>query len=957
MSSLLRKVLVIAAVLVGLLVVAVGLAFLPGVQTWAARRALASQPDLQAELGQLSVGLGGARVTDLVIEQPGLKLTLPSAEIDLPLVAAARGRVDISRFVARGWTVELTDAAGTTTQPPAGSSAKPDPRALFDALRLPVALSLAQLDVQGRVRQAAGEATVTLTGGGLRPGEEGRFELDATFTPDASAGLPAGDIDLDATLTARLRDEQTLDQLGLDLTAKTGGNTLRAKIASRRAADGADTHAVSVIVDDHALVSLDLALAAGSGQATGGWKLDVRDRDVAPFLPGQTLPAFTATGEGRFSSDPQGLRPEVSGALRVALSELERLSPELASLGALNLDAAFELALAGEQVAVRAFKADLSGAAPVLSVEALQPFTVDPAAQSLQAKEPLTDLARISLTGLPLAWAQPWLGDLQLTGGPARGEWRVTAEPSNIRVRPVAALTVEGISLEQAGQLLLRAVDLSVAVGARYRDGDLAAELLELSARSGGRTLLKASGQGSPAAVKGTLEAELPALFAQPVAKGAADVVAGRIQADFDATLAEGWQAGLNLAITGLRASQPITLPEVSLKLTASGDKDGVIRAELPVVLTAADRRSDLLVKADVKPGEPVTRFAGSVTGALVHVQDLQVLAALAPSSPAQPTSPTAPATKPAADEKPAAAKPFWAGYEGKFSLSLARVVYAPGVEVKDVTGELSVDRDAITLKQFDASIGASGRLSVNGSLKNEPAKKKPYVLAGDLSLTGFDPGPFLKPDNARRPPVLEGSFDVKGTLAGRAVDPAELADTALGKVDVTGRQGTLRALGVKVETAANLARPASALLGLVGAATGNEDAIKYAERARAGAEVAQALAAVQFDRLDMTLQRAKNNDLAIKDIVLQAPAVRLTGGGGIQYQPGVPLLRQPLNVQLNLSAKDRLAKGLASLKLVGAEADAAGYFPLTESIQLDGSLAQIGASQLERLIRRALTQ
>lgn len=954
MSSPLRKVLLIAAVPAGLVVVAAGLACLPGVQTWAARRALASQPDLQAELGQLSVGLGGARVTDLVIEQPGLKLTLPSAEIDLPLIAAARGRVDISRLVARGWTVELTDTAGTVaTQAPAEPAAKPDPRALFDALRLPVALSLAQIDVQGRVRQAAGEATITLTGGGLRPGEEGRFELDATFTPDASAGLPAGDIDLDATLTARLRDEQTLDQLGLDLTARTGGNTLRAKIASRRAADGADTHAVSVIVDDHALVSLDLALAAGSGQATGGWKLDVRDRDVAPFLPGQTLPAFTATGEGRFSSDPQGLRPEVSGALRVALSELERLSPELASLGALNLDAAFEVALAGEQVAVRALKVDLAGAEPVLSVEALQPFTVDPATRSLQAKEPLTDLARISLTGLPLAWAQPWLGDLQLTGGPARGEWRVTAGPDNVRVRPVAALTVDGISLDQAGQPLLRAVDLSVAVGARLKDGDLAAELLELSARSGGRTLLKATAQGGPAAVKGTLEAELPALLAQPVAKGSADVVAGRIQADFDAALADGWKAGLNLAVTGLRASKPLVLPEVSLKLSASGDKDGAIRAELPVVLTAADRRSDLLVKADVKPGEPVTRFAGSVTGALVHVQDLQVLAALAPSSPAQPTAPA----KPAADEKPAAGEPFWAGFEGKLTLLLARVVYAPGVEVKDVTGELSVDRDAISLKQLDALIGASGRLSVSGSLKNEPEKKKPYALAGDLSLTGFDPGPFLKPDNARRPPVLEGSFDVKGTLVGRATDPAELADTALGKVDVTGRQGTLRALGVKVETAAKLAPVASSALGFLGAVTGNEDAIKYAGRARVGAEVAQQLSAVQFERLDMTLQRAQNNDLAIKDIVLQAPAVRLTGGGGITHRAGVPLLLQPLNLQLNLSANGRLANGLASLKLLGTEPDAAGYFPLSESIKLDGSLAEVGTSQLERLIRRALTQ
>ncbi|MFH1497974.1 MAG: hypothetical protein ABII82_09135 [Verrucomicrobiota bacterium] len=944
-----RKISLIAAVPLGLAAIVFGLACLPSVQTWAARRALAGQADTRAELGELSVGWSGATITGLVIEQPGLKLTLPSAEIDLPVLAAARGRVDISRLVARGWTVELTEPAAPAAKPSAKTTA-PDPRALFDSLRLPVALSLAQLDVQGRVRQPSGDATVALTGGGLDAGREGRFEIAATFVPADPGALSADKIDVAATVTARLRDEHTLDRLALDLTATTNIHTLRAKLDSRRDTNGADTHALSVIVGDHLLADVNLALAAGSGQATGTWKLDARDRDLAPFLPGRALPAFAALGEGRFSSDPQGLRPEVAGTLRVALSELQHVSPGLAAVGEVKLGTTFELALAGDQIAVRTLKIEIAGDAPVLDIEALQPFTIQPATLAMQAKEPLADAARIALTGLPSAWLQPWLGgDLTLTGGTAKGEWRVTMEPDAVRIRPVAALTMAGIHLDQAGEPLLRAVDLSLALAATRRGDAFTAELLDLSASSGGHAIFKLKGQGGPSSAKAVLEADLPTLLAQPLAGGAGGVVAGRIQADIDFALSDGWRAVVNLTVGGLRSVQPLVLPEIAATFTASGDAAGALHAEMPLTLSAGGRRSDLLLKADLTPAGGITRIAGSISGDLVHVQDLQVLGGQAPTEPS--------AAAPAEGEgQPVATAPFWAGYEGTLTLAIKRLVYAPGVE-SDLHGELTIDREAISLGKLNARLAQGGELSVTGRLQNEPAEAEPYALSGELSLTGFDPGPFLKPDNSRRPPVLEGTFDVKGTLSGRASDPAELADTALGRIDVTGRQGTLRALGVKVETAANLARPASALLGILGASTGNEDMLKYAERARAGAEVTKELSEVAFDRLDMTLQRENNNDLAITSLVMQAPMVRLTGGGGVKYQPGVPLLRQPLNVQLNLAARDRLARGLSSLKLLGAEADAAGFFPLTESIKLDGSLAEVGTSQLERLIRRALTQ
>src|SRR5690606_5645527 len=93
---------------VGLLVVAV-LALNSSVQTWAARRALAERPDLNATLGSISVGLERVEVRALQAESDGAVLTLPSLDAELPVIAAGlQDRVAIRNLVAKGWILDLT---------------------------------------------------------------------------------------------------------------------------------------------------------------------------------------------------------------------------------------------------------------------------------------------------------------------------------------------------------------------------------------------------------------------------------------------------------------------------------------------------------------------------------------------------------------------------------------------------------------------------------------------------------------------------------------------------------------------------------------------------------------------------------------------------------------------------------------------------------------------------------
>src|SRR5690606_17127277 len=68
----------------------------PAVQTFAAKRALGDQGTVE----RVSVGTGGASLSGLKLEQPGLKISVPSFQADIPLIDAARGRIDLRGLVA-----------------------------------------------------------------------------------------------------------------------------------------------------------------------------------------------------------------------------------------------------------------------------------------------------------------------------------------------------------------------------------------------------------------------------------------------------------------------------------------------------------------------------------------------------------------------------------------------------------------------------------------------------------------------------------------------------------------------------------------------------------------------------------------------------------------------------------------------------------------------------------------
>lgn len=944
-----RKLLLIAAVPLGLAAIVFGLACLPPVQTWAARRVLSAQPGVQAELGRVSVGWSSLDITDLTLRQPGMVLRLPSAEVRMPIAAALGGRIDVKQLTARGWTLELTDGEKRLAQAPSGPAKEPAPT---DWFQLPVALTLGEVDLAGRLTTSRGSTDIVVSGGGVGQGSPGTFKVEAAFQADAQSDLAVDKIQANTTVSVTLADATRLQGVLIDLTATASGGqlhqptTLRVKAASSRAAQGGQTHSLSVAVDDDELLQADMTVADGTVRGT--WKINAADDALTPFALGLALPKFTARGEGRFSTDADGIRPEASGNLRLNIADLRRIAPELEVVGPLAIASEFDVSRKGDLLRVKRLQAEVSGKQPVLRLEALQEFTLDPGTGDIGPTQPLNDLMKVTAEALPLAWARPWLPGYALAGGDARGEWRLALADRELRLRPVIPLTVSGVSLDKDGKALLRQVDVTLALGCSRGGAGLKAELTELSLRRDGRVLGRVSARlerkGAILAMDGDCEAELAPLLAQPFAPEGVAVTDGRIRGGFSAVLGAEPTLELTVDATGLRGAARAALPDVSLKASARQSTAGRIDLNAPLSLSADGRRSDALLKAVLEPDGERLKVTASLDAEIMHAADLTALGALSADKPKQ--SATTPVAKPAS---PAESKPFWSGLSGEVSLNVARLVYAPGVEVTGIHGKLTLGPDGLSLDDLRALVGATGKLQAGGRIMHDGGRSDPYSITGRLNVAGFNPGPFLRAaGNVKNPPVLEGNFDLDAELSGRAAEPGALFGNGLGKVRIAGSGGTLRALGVKLANQANLASP---LLGILGGVTGNQTALRYA----AGAEVVRQLSAVKFDSLRLNLDRDSEDNLKISDLFLDSAAVKLTGDGMIRKSLGAALPRRPLSVDLHLFARGRLANELSGLGLLAEEADDQGFRGLVEPIHLGGSLVSVETGQLQRLIDRAL--
>lgn len=971
-----RLLLLVVGALAVLLLLAVALAFNSSVQTWAARKALAALPEWHGTIGSVDAGLGRVIVKAVRFEQDGAILTLPVAEVDLPVMSAAFShRVSVTRLVATGWTLDLSKIGGAgTATAAAGSSPKQIAAAdvpaataaatgatlqafsgVFSRLRLPVDVSLDGVRLEGDVvlPEGRGRVKIALAGGGLGAGREGTFDIagDATLAdPNVSA------LSVRGTWVAAMDTPRTFTQLALKLDAAASGAQfpagvkLTAGVTAARAATG-ETYSAAITTEGRQLVALKADFPRDATRLEGTWRLNLRDADVAPFALGQPLPALTAVGEGKFDTDASFAALHATGRLSATAGRLEAVQPQLAAVGVVKLTADFDLARRGPVVAVQQLEAAFTSTQPVATVRALQSFEFDAGTREVRVADPARELVSVALQGLPLAWAKPFLKGIDVSGGDLRGDLVVLARGGGMTVRSRTPIAADRLTIAQAGKPLAREVDVSLNALADYTPQGWQAQVSGLTARSGTTQLFtfeakagRLAAAGQPLKATGTIQANLVPLLRQPFAAGAVALQAGVATIDFAGSLNEKQELLAKVSLRGMATTvegKETKLPDVTADIRADVGGDGQLAVNAPILLERADRKSDLMLVGTIGAEKDKSRAVeGRLTSSLLVVDDAKILAAILPAGPKAPTG-----------EKPRDASPFWAGLHGGLGLQLKKVVYTDAFEMTNVAGRIRLDAGALKLETVRAGVGEGGRAALDGTVTFDPAAAQPYQLLADVSLREFDPGPLFRGSNGSHAATVEGKFEVASKVTSRGKSLADLAVGAGGEFQVTSKGGVFRGLPVN---AANLADNTNKLAGLIasagtalGALTGRKEYLDVANKAQAVGELAKALSAIPYDQLSVVLARDSALNTTLHDFTLISPELRLTGSGTAKHRPGLAVVDDELAMEFTLRARGRQGDLLKYLGALEPQTDDLGYAACTLPLKVGGTLGRPDTTEL----------
>lgn len=668
-----------------------------------------------------------------------------------------------------------------------------------------------------------------------------------------------------------------------------------------------------------ALEVLDLNLSLPAGDTlTGRITSEITHLATTPAI------AFNAQFQGRTVDALKSYLPVDPGPLAIAV--------------------AFEGSLEGQalRLAKAGLTANRANGGLLASFELQQPLSADLALMTFAVAKPDAVAARLRLGEVPLAWAEKFVADSRFAGVLVGGAWDVSFQSADqLNLVTVEPLVLRGVGATLAGKPQLQGVDLTTEFSATRRADVVTFDVRRLDLRQGEVALLGFTTTGEArmgpkltVAAKGKLEADVAALMAQPALAPFASLSRGKVTAVFDGSFADAIQAKATITGRGFVARQNgQALGDLDLTANANLKPDGSGTLSAPLTVTNAGRKSDLTLTGAFGRSATALLFTGKLTSQQIITDDLQMLAGLAPSS----STPTPTTPRPKKDEKP-----FWQGMNGKLELDLKSIVYGKDYPVRSVRGTVVLTDSRLGLD------GLQGQLKENpfklgGEVKFDGRQAKPYTLSGAINVTNLDLGDILRAANPNERPAIESKVTITSQLSGTGATLPDLIQGTYGKFDLTGGQGTLRALGRKGQAVGAV----SSIIGIVGALRGSDTTLALSE-------LTAALNELKFDSFKMHVERGADLNLKVSALEFMSPLMRTTGSGGITKQGNEPVQNQPMRFDLQLGAKDQLALLLNKAGLLSDKQDEKGYSLMSYTFSIGGTPAKPDSSQLWKIIGEA---
>ncbi len=617
-------------------------------------------------------------------------------------------------------------------------------------------------------------------------------------------------------------------------------------------------------------------------------------------------------------------------------------------------------------------------------IDLQQPIAVDLKSNAIAAEKPDNPTARVQLGEIPLAWAEPFVAQSKLGGQIAGATLDITLRSiDDIAATTTQPVVVRGATASLDGKPMAQNLDVSFDFSGGKKGDAVRYDVRRLEAKQGQATLatLVVAGNMTLGAkptvqAKGTLEADAAALMQQPAAVSFASLSRGKVNASFDATIAETIQAKATLAARGLVAKQNNQpLGDAELTLTATVQSDGSSVLKVPFTLTNGGRKSDVSVDGKLSRANNTINFDGRITSTQLFVDDLKPLAGLASSgsttAEAKPTanaaSPRAPApatsgrtaqTATRGPGTPAAAaqsssataardtEAFWAAAGGKIEVDLKQISMGKDYTISGVRGSATITPAKLALPALEGQFKGNP-FKVSATIDFDAKQAQPYTLAATAHVTEFDVGEFMRAAEPNEKPQLETNVTVDAKVNGKGANLERLTQNAYGSFDVAGSKGVFRALS---GIGGQLAGGASGVLGIIGQATNQEGVA-------AAGSLARKLTDMPFDKFVMHAERGADLNLNVSKIEFISPDTRITGSGGITHQANVPIQNQPMRFVLQLAGKDEMGFLMNKAHLLGGNQDELGYYTMSSSFTLAGTPTKPDARDLGRIVLQAAMQ
>ncbi len=937
-----------AVVLLGL-----GLAFTPAVQSWAVGRELARIPGWSIRIDGATVRPGRIELRGLTARRAGVALRAPHAELRLPVLPIwRRSEWKIEELKAAGWTLELASSEAAGPSPAwlelIQTSAAFGPVArVFGRLPelevgrpLPAELEIGRLHLAGEIRSGGDQGMgVKLDGRGPQAGQGARLAVALRSGTGAAAEGATGELRLEVGADRAL----TAVVLTLDFPPTASAPEWQAQ-AELRHAGARETRRWSVASGGRNLLSVEGARDPAAAGWRGTWRVALLGGEAGRLGLLPAWPVTSLSGGGEWEAAAPAAEFGIRGRFEVGSDGRVPWPGGLTGLGTVTGTGDFAATLGAERLTCHEARLALHAAeASAATLRILQPFAVAWRNRELAVVDPERDLLAFTAHAVPVRWLQPLLpAGWDLRAGTMQGEFTGGVRSGGLALRSSAPFRVSDLEFGYKGEhrgpgIGLRGFATADWSGHGWQWG-VADGVVTRGDRTVGELEAKAgrlADSAQPVKFTGSFGGSLPEwmrLLAGPAGGGWS---AGTIKANFGGQLTDKLEVQLQGRVqdaAAVGAPNGERLPELDVDLRIDVAADGRWAGSGPIKVACGSRGTDLAVAGTVEPaGEGRRRIDLRLAGNEWHGRDVAAWGA-------------------ALGETLAGAPTGLAGWEGVIGLQAARLAGVLPVDLEAAAVVLKLSEAGFAFETGAARVG-EGVATLGGQLRRS-APGKPWTADLSFRLREVDPAVWFGVGVPAGAAVAEGRFDAEAALTGRAATLAELEQAMTGEWQVTSRGGLFRGLATAVagptESPGRLAGILASAGNVLGGLTGRREANDIAGRPEAAAELARLLGAIRYDQLSLRVA-ATGARATVSEFSLISPDLRLVGGGRIVPAAAGPLAAAEVDLDLALRVRGRPGELLKYLGVPEGAADDLGYTASGLPVHLGGTAARTDAADLGR--------